>query len=61
LETALSAVRLPVYENPDGTFAPPLCTDYKFSDDGTEITFTVREGVKFHNGDTMTWTTWFSR
>ncbi len=41
-------------EEPDGSFVPALCTGYKFSDDGTEMTFTIREGVKFHNGDVMT-------
>ncbi len=41
-------------EEPDGSYAPALCTEYKFSEDGTEMTFTIREGVKFHNGDVMT-------
>jgi len=41
-------------EEPDGSFVPALCTEYKFSDDGKELTFTIREGVKFHNGDVMT-------
>jgi len=38
----------------DGTLVPGLATEWTFSDDGTEITFTLRDGVKFHNGDTMT-------
>lgn len=41
-------------ETPDGKFVPALCTDYKINDDGLEMMFTIREGVKFHNGDTMT-------
>ena len=41
-------------EEPDGSLVPALCTDYKFNEAGDEITFTIREGVKFHNGDTMT-------
>lgn len=41
-------------EEPDGSYVPALCTDYEFNEDGTEITFTIREGVKFHNGDVMT-------
>lgn len=38
----------------DGTLNPGLATDWTYNDDHTEITFTLREGVKFHNGDTMT-------
>lgn len=41
-------------EETDGSLVPALCTEYKFNGDGTEITFTLREGVKFHNGDIMT-------
>lgn len=32
-------------------FVPKLATDYSISDDGLSYTFTLREGVKFHNGD----------
>lgn len=42
------------YEKPDGTYGYGLATDHQFSEDGKEILFTIREGVKFHNGDTMT-------
>ena len=38
----------------DGTLNPGLATEWTYNDDHTEITFTLREGVKFHNGDTMT-------
>ena len=41
-------------EQPDGSFVPALCTDYKFNDEGNELVFTIRDGVKFHNGDVMT-------
>ena len=34
-------------------FAPSLATDYTVSDDGMTYTFTLREGVPFHSGNTM--------
>ncbi|WP_323772381.1 ABC transporter substrate-binding protein [Antarctobacter sp.] len=36
----------------DGTLEvePALATDWTISDDGTEYTFTLRDGVKFHDG-----------
>ncbi|MBR6322588.1 MAG: ABC transporter substrate-binding protein, partial [Lachnospiraceae bacterium] len=37
-----------------GDFAPALATDYKVGDEGKTYSFTIREGVKFHNGKTMT-------
>ena len=37
-----------------GDFAPALATDHQVADDGKTYTFTLREGVKFHNGKTMT-------
>lgn len=37
-----------------GTLSPALATEWSYNDDNTEITFTLRKGVKFHNGDEMT-------
>ncbi|MBS6952811.1 MAG: ABC transporter substrate-binding protein [Enterocloster asparagiformis] len=35
-------------------YEPAIATEWTESDDGMEYNFTIREGVKFHNGDTMT-------
>ncbi|KUO72131.1 MAG: hypothetical protein APF77_00920 [Clostridia bacterium BRH_c25] len=43
-----------IREEPDGTLAPGLAEKWEVSEDGMEILFTIRKGVKFHNGDTMT-------
>lgn len=37
-----------------GNFSPCLATDWEVSEDGCEITFKLREGVKFHNGQDFT-------
>ena len=36
----------------DGTLEvePALATDWEISEDGTEYTFTLRDGVSFHDG-----------
>ena len=39
---------------PDGTVTEAIASDYTVSDDGTTYTFTIREGVTFHNGKTVT-------
>lgn len=36
------------------TLVPGLAQKWEFNDDNTEVTFYLKEGVKFHNGDTMT-------
>ncbi len=38
----------------DGTYAGAVASDYTVSDDLMTYTFTLREGVKFHNGKTVT-------
>ena len=35
-------------------FIPQLATDWKISDDGLTYTFTIRKGVKFHEGQDLT-------
>lgn len=39
---------------PDGAFIPQLASDYTVSSDGLTYTFTLREGVTFHNGAAVT-------
>jgi peptide/nickel transport system substrate-binding protein len=39
---------------PDGKLTPALAEKWKISADGKEILFTIKKGVKFHNGDVMT-------
>ncbi len=40
--------------SPDGGVTPAVASDYEVSADGLTYTFTLREGVKFHNGDPVT-------
>ncbi len=35
---------------PDGSYGPCLATDYKVAPDYLSVTFTLRKGVKFHDG-----------
>ena len=39
---------------PDATIAPNLATDWTISDDGLTYTFTLAEGVTFHDGSAFT-------
>ena len=43
-----------VYVNDQGEIEPLLATEWSASEDGLAYTFQLREGVKFHNGETMT-------
>jgi peptide/nickel transport system substrate-binding protein len=45
-----------VKEDPDdfNKLVPGLAERWEFNQDNTEVTFYIRKGVKFHNGDTMT-------
>jgi peptide/nickel transport system substrate-binding protein len=40
--------------NPDGSFEPALAESWDVSDDGLAWTFHIREGVKFHDGESLT-------
>lgn len=41
-----------IYFNPiDGTYVPMLATEWAFNDDFTAITFKIREGVTWHDGE----------
>jgi len=38
----------------DGSVSPWLAESWDVSEDGKEVLFKIRQGVKFHNGDTLT-------
>lgn len=38
----------------DGNLAPAVASDCKISEDGRSYTFTLREGITFHNGEPVT-------
>lgn len=40
--------------SPDGGVIPAVASDYEISEDKTVYTFTLREGVTFHNGEPVT-------
>ena len=37
----------------DGGLIPAVAKDYKISDDGLTYTFTIRDNIKFHNGNPL--------
>lgn len=39
---------------PDGSVVPAVAKEYSISDDHRTYTFTLREGIRFHNGDEVT-------
>jgi peptide/nickel transport system substrate-binding protein len=52
-------IRNNIYEglgaiNVDGSVSPLLATEWGISEDGSQYTFTLREGVTFHTGKAMT-------
>ena len=42
-----------VWRNEEGVIEPALATSWEVNDEGTEYTFTLREGVVFHDGSTF--------
>lgn len=42
-----------VKPTPDGDLVPAIASDYHISNDQLTYTFTLRDGVKFHNGETV--------
>ncbi len=52
---ALGLIYDPLFElDADLNIQPGLATDWEYSDDGTELTLHLREGVTFHDGDPFT-------
>ena len=43
-----------VKASPDGSIIPAVASDYEISEDAKTYTFTLREGVTFHNGEPVT-------
>ena len=59
ISAGVSEVLFNVFEglmkaSPDGGVSPAVASDYTVSKDGLTYTFTLREGVKFHNGNAVT-------
>lgn len=42
-----------VFKDGDGNLSPSLAESWTWSDDALSVTFTLRQGVLFHNGDEM--------
>ena len=43
-----------VKATPDGEIEPAVAADYAINEDATAITFTLRDGVTFHDGSAVT-------
>lgn len=43
-----------VHQAPDSAAVPGLATEWEFAEDGSSLTFTIREGVTFHDGEALT-------
>jgi peptide/nickel transport system substrate-binding protein len=61
-QESANALRFPTFYNvqetvvevlTDGTIVPMLAEDWTISDDGLTYTFTIRQGVKFHDGSDL--------
>jgi len=42
-----------LWQSIDGVFHPRLATEWEVASDGSSVTFTLRQGVKFHDGSTL--------
>ncbi len=42
------------YDYPTKSFVPALAKEWKVNDDSTEVLFTLRDDITFHNGDKLT-------
>ena len=42
------------FDYPTKTYVPALASDWVVNDDSTEVLFTIRDDITFHNGDPMT-------
>src|SRR5512133_1136334 len=56
LEATLTAIYEPmmIYNKSKGELVPWLATAYKWSDDNLTLTFTIRQNVKWSDGEPMT-------
>lgn len=50
----------PIWINDDNEMEPALATEWEINEDATVFTFTLREGVTFHNGETMDAEDWIA-